>query len=182
MTQKKKSICCSVICVILFVCLLGLFMPGRVIDRKEREEALLAHCGERLALLSGVCRKYAEISQGKFPGDPNPVKMLGEVLKDCGVLQDESLIVCPSTMVCFPKTTFCFIPGTHQGMSPKMPCVIEKITNHERMIGVVYVDGTTAQVSHQCQNYSELLPLFRDKITEEEAKLLLTHLKRLDIP
>ena len=158
-----------------------LFMPDRVIGREERESAFRAECGKHLAVLADICRSHALCSNGNFPGDVLRDKGVPERLFEMGLLPDTSLTSCPSTRIRYPRSAFCFIPGVRLDMSPKMPCVIEKITNHDRLIGVVYVDGTTAQLRHDCQNYSELIRLFPG-ITPEEKALLTTHLKRLDIP
>ena len=171
-----------IVCLILAAAFFVLFLPDSVVGRSKREEALRGQCLENLRALSEVCRKFALVQNGNFPSAAYQSKNIGAVLKEQGFLRNESVICCPSTRTRFPKTSFCFIPGVRQGMSPKMPCVIEKITNHDRMIGVIYVDGSVEQISHECRNYIDLLPLFSGRITSDEKKLLETHLKRLDIP
>lgn len=161
--------------------LFALFLPDPVIGREERESALCHECGKRLEALAEICRSYALGGNGTFPGDAMRDKGVPERLFEMNLLPDTSVTTCPSTRIRYPRSAFCFIPGVRLTMSPKMPCVIEKITNHDRMIGVIYVDGTTAQIHHDCQNYSELIRLFPN-ITPEEKTLLETHLKRLDIP
>ena len=167
--------------VIPSVVFLALFLPDRVIGREERESAFRDECGKRLKALSEICRSFALCNNGNFPGDVLREKGVPERLFEMGLLRDTSLTSCPSARFRYPRSAFCFIPGVRLNMSPKMPCVIEKITNHDRLIGVIYVDGTTAQIRHDCQNYSELIRLF-PHITPGERSLLKTHLKRLDIP
>ena len=167
--------------MIPFAVAFSLFLPDPVIGREGRESAFRSECGKHLEALSEICRSYAAGNKGNFPGDVLREKGVPERLFERGLLRSMDLTSCPSTRIRYPKSAFCFIPGVRLGMSPKMPCVIEKITNHDRMIGVIYVDGTTAQIRHDCQNYSELIRLFPD-ITPEEKALLKTHLKRLDIP
>ena len=184
-SKKPKFRIKAVITVLLFTvpvaALFTLFLPDSVVGRKEREYALRRECERRLEALSEVCRSYALCGNGTFPADAMREKSVPERLFEMNLLSDTSLVSCPSTRIRYPKSAFCFIPGVRLDMSPKMPCVIEKITNHDRMIGVIYVDGTTAQLHHDCQNYSELIRLFPN-ITPEEKTLLETHLKRLDIP
>ena len=183
--ERRKLRIGTVVTVLVFLIpvavLVMLFLPDRVIGREEREAAFRAGCGKRLEALSEICRSYALCSNGNFPGDVLRDKGVPERLFEMGLLRDMSLTSCPSTRIRYPRSAFCFIPGVRTDMSPKMPCVIEKITNHDRLIGVIYVDGTTAQLRHDCQNYSELIRLF-PHITPEEKELLKTHLKRLDIP
>jgi len=167
--------------LIPFVISFMLFLPDRVVGREERESALRSKCKKQLEALSEICRSFARRNNGNFPGDVLQDKGVPKRLFEMGLLRDTTLTSCPSTKIRYPRSAFCFIPGVRLDMSPKMPCVIEKITNHDRMIGVIYVDGTTAQLHHDCQNYSELICLFPD-ITPEEKDLLKTHLKRLDIP
>jgi len=178
---RVRTVILAVLFVIPVAVLFSLFLPDRVIGREEREAALREECGKHLEALSEVCRSYALCGNGTFPGDTLRDKSVPERLFEMELLPDISVTTCPSTRIRYPRSAFCFIPGVRMNMSPKMPCVIEKITNHDRLIGVIYVDGTTAQIRHDCQNYSELIRLFPN-ITPEEKVLLETHLKRLDIP
>lgn len=183
--ERRKFRIGAVISVLLFLIPVAvsftLFLPDRVIGREEREAAFRTECGKRLEALADICRSYALCNNGNFPGDVLRDKGVPERLFEMGLLRDTSLTSCPSARIRYPRSSFCFIPGVRTDMSPKMPCVIERITDHDRMIGVIYVDGTAAQLRHDCQNYSELIRLF-PHITPEEKVLLKTHLKRLDIP
>lgn len=182
---RKKFRVGTIVTVLLFLIPVAvsfaLFLPDQVVGREERESAFRAECGKHLEALSEICRSHALCNNGNFPGDVLRDKGVPERLFELGLLRDTSLTSCPSARFRYPRSAFCFIPGVRLDMSPKMPCVIEKITNHDRMIGVIYVDGTTAQLPHDCQNYSDLIRLF-PHITPEEKELLKTHLKRLDIP
>lgn len=182
--QKKirfGTVATALLFTVPVLAFLSLFLPDSVVGREERESALRAECGKHLEALSAVCRSYALCGNGTFPGDTMRDMGVPERLFEMGLLPDTSLTSCPSARIRYPRSAFCFIPGVRLTMSPKMPCVIEKITNHDRLIGVIYVDGSTAQIRHDCQNYSELIRLFPN-ITPEEKILLETHLKRLDIP
>lgn len=168
-------------CALLTILSLLLFLPETTVHREERELALQQLCLERLQKLAAICVHYAKCNNNVFPEDIMQTRSAAEELKSKGFLKEESLILCPSTRNTFPRTSYHFIPGIKLSMSKKMPCVIEKLTNHERKLGVIYVDGTVEQLEHNCRNYLELLPLFKG-ITPEEKRLLEIHLKRLDIP
>lgn len=184
-TLKKKHLRNPVkliVCVILGAAFFCLFFPDSIVDPAKREEALRGKCLENLQAISEICQAFAIAENGNFPSAIRQEKSIGEILKEHGLLSDDSLVCCPSAHIRFPKTSFCFIPGVKKGMSPKMPCVIEKITDHDRLVGVIYVDGSVEQISHECKNYIDLLSFFSGRITPNEKKLLETHLKRLDIP
>ena len=180
-TQKIRKLFPVLLAGLASAALITLFLPDTVVNREAREKALRVRCFENLKKLSAVCQAYADRSGGQFPEDILQEESVPERLHKQGFLPDPSITVCPSTHLHFPKHSCCFIPGVRKGMSPKMPCVIEKITNHDRMIGVIYVDGTCEQLTHQCQSYSELLDLFSG-ITSGEKEILRTHFSRLDIP
>ena len=126
--------------------------------------------------------KYAKANNGNFPADIMQEKSATEILLEQSLLPEPNVVICPSTRKRFPASSYHFSPGVTASMSKKMPCVIEKITNHDRVLGVIHVDGTIKRIKHESQNYSALFPLLSEGLTEQEKQFLATHLKRLDIP
>ena len=169
-------------CAVLLVCLGLLCIPDPIVTREQRELALQKECLKRLEKLSVICRNYAKANNGNFPADVMGKHMAELLLEQKLIDEQETAILCPSTMKRFPDSSYNFIPGVTVRMSKTMPCVIEKITNHDRIFGVIHVDGSVKQYKHAFQNYQSLFPLLSKNLTEQEKELLKTHLKRLDIP
>ena len=179
---KKHHFITWLCCLILLLVMGMLCIPDRVVTREQREQALQQKCIENLKNLAVTCLKYAQANNGKFPADIMQEKSAAEILQEQSLLPEQDVVICPSTRKRFPASSYHFIPGVTASMSKKMPCVIEKITNHDRLLGVIHVDGTVKQIKHESQNYSALFPLLSEGLTESEKQLLATHLKRLDIP
>lgn len=169
-------------CLILLLFMGILCIPDRVVTREQREQALQQECMKNLQKLAAVCMKYAKTNNGRFPADIMQEKSAVEILQEKSLLPEQAIVLCPSTNKRFPASSYHFIPGVTLSMSRKMPCVIEKITNHDRVLGVIHVDGTVRQIKHQCQDYSSFFSLLSEGLTVQEKELLRTHLKRLDIP
>ena len=169
-------------CLILLLFMGILCIPDRVVTREQREQALQQQCINNLEKLAVICLEYAKTHNGSFPADIMQEKSASEILQEQSLLPEQDVVICPSTRKRFPASSYHFIPGITAAMSKKMPCVIEKITNHDRVLGVIHVDGTVRQIKHESQNYSALFPQLSEGLTEQEKQLLATHLKRLDIP
>ncbi|MBR2425628.1 MAG: hypothetical protein IKB16_02690 [Lentisphaeria bacterium] len=170
-------------CAVLLLIMATLCIPDKVVTREQRELALQKICLDRLKKLAVICRNYANANGGNFPADAIGQNTTEMLMKNRFLTEQETdLVLCPSTQKYFPASTCHFIPGVTTSMSKKMPCVIEKITNHDRMLGVIHVDGSVSQYKHNFQNYQSLFPLLSRDLPEAEKQLLKTHLKRLDIP
>lgn len=179
---KKHHFFTWLCCLILLLFMGILCIPDRVVTREQREQALQQLCIKNLEELAVICRNYAKANNGNFPADIMQEKSVAEILLEQSLLPEETTVICPSTRKHFPASSYHFIPGVTAAMSKTMPCVIEKITNHDRVLGIIQVDGTVRQIKHESQNYSALFPQLSEGLTEQEKQLLATHLKRLDIP
>lgn len=180
--REKRSLVplvCGGILVLLFSALL---IPDRIVNREERDAAFRELCGKRLADLYRVCAAYAE-KYGEFPYAPLGTEGTPALLVRTGFLKENSeLVRCPGVLdLRKQERGYHFLPGVSLSDGEKVPCILERITNHERVIHVVFCDGTVRVIPHEFTSYTELIQAFPE-VPPSRRDGFEQHLKRLDIP